>query len=55
MVLPAAPRGGWTSDIFMTYFRDRERRGTWAWFSVNHDGLQRIRSILDPAPRASCE
>ncbi|MCX4233295.1 MULTISPECIES: ArsR/SmtB family transcription factor [Streptomyces] len=34
---------------------DRERRGTWAWFSVNHDGLQRIRSILDPAPRASGE
>jgi ArsR family transcriptional regulator len=33
---------------------DRERRGTWAWFSVNHDGLQRIRSILDPAPRATC-
>ncbi|MFF6786981.1 metalloregulator ArsR/SmtB family transcription factor [Streptomyces sp. NPDC012510] len=34
---------------------DRERRGTWAWFSVNHDGLQRIRSILDPAPRAACD
>lgn len=33
---------------------DRERRGTWAWFSVNHDGLQRIRSILDPAPPAAC-
>ncbi|MEW1996982.1 ArsR/SmtB family transcription factor [Streptomyces coelicoflavus] len=32
---------------------DRERRGTWAWFSVNHNGLQRIRSILDPAPRTS--
>lgn len=31
---------------------DRERRGIWAWFSVNHDGLQRIRSILDPAPPA---
>ncbi|MEU3855325.1 metalloregulator ArsR/SmtB family transcription factor [Streptomyces sp. NPDC029554] len=33
---------------------DRERRGTWAWYSVNHDGLQRIRSILDPAPRTAC-
>ncbi|MFF8481911.1 ArsR/SmtB family transcription factor [Streptomyces antibioticus] len=32
---------------------DRERRGTWAWFTVNHDGLQRIRSILDPAPSAA--
>ncbi|MCT6781990.1 metalloregulator ArsR/SmtB family transcription factor [Streptomyces sp. CS7] len=28
---------------------DRERRGTWAWFSVNHDGLRRVREILDPA------
>ncbi|WP_327367996.1 ArsR/SmtB family transcription factor [Streptomyces sp. NBC_01217] len=28
---------------------DRERRGTWAWFSVNHDGLRRVRQILDPA------
>ncbi|OEJ22213.1 transcriptional regulator [Streptomyces agglomeratus] len=27
---------------------DRERRGTWAWFSVNHDGLRRVREILDP-------
>lgn len=34
---------------------DRERRGTWAWFSVNHEGLRRIRSILDPAPRTSCD
>ncbi|MBA0050861.1 ArsR family transcriptional regulator [Streptomyces sp. AJS327] len=33
---------------------DRERRGTWAWFSVNHDGLERVRSILDPLPRPSC-
>ncbi|MEV7891065.1 ArsR/SmtB family transcription factor [Streptomyces sp. NPDC002817] len=33
---------------------DRERRGTWAWYSVNHDGLKRIRSILDPVPRAAC-
>ncbi|QHY96856.1 Arsenical resistance operon repressor [Streptomyces sp. S4.7] len=28
---------------------NRERRGTWAWFSVNHDGLRRVRNILDPA------
>jgi ArsR family transcriptional regulator len=28
---------------------DRERRGTWAWYSVNHDGLRRVREILDPA------
>ncbi|MFE5958026.1 MULTISPECIES: ArsR/SmtB family transcription factor [Streptomyces] len=28
---------------------DRERRGTWAWYSVNHDGLRRVRTILDPA------
>lgn len=28
---------------------DRERRGTWAWFSVNHEGLRRIRDILEPA------
>ncbi|MEW2630285.1 metalloregulator ArsR/SmtB family transcription factor [Streptomyces sp. NPDC048389] len=27
----------------------RERRGTWAWFSVNHEGLRRIRDILEPA------
>ncbi|MFF8843422.1 ArsR/SmtB family transcription factor [Streptomyces sp. NPDC015127] len=26
----------------------RERRGTWAWFSVNHEGLRRIRDILEP-------
>lgn len=28
---------------------DRERRGTWAWYSVNHDGLRRVRDILEPA------
>lgn len=28
---------------------DRERRGTWAWFSVNHDGLRRVREILEPS------
>ncbi|MFC8273992.1 ArsR/SmtB family transcription factor [Streptomyces sp. NPDC057271] len=27
----------------------RERRGTWAWFSVDHEGLRRVRDILDPA------
>jgi ArsR family transcriptional regulator len=27
----------------------RERRGTWAWFSVDHDGLRRVRDILDPS------
>ncbi|MFC7304238.1 ArsR/SmtB family transcription factor [Streptomyces monticola] len=26
---------------------DRERRGTWAWFSVNQDGVRRLREILD--------
>jgi ArsR family transcriptional regulator len=28
---------------------NRERRGTWAWYSVNYDGLIRVRAILDPA------
>lgn len=27
---------------------DRERRGTWSWFSVNQEGLRRIRDILEP-------
>ncbi|MFE9882958.1 ArsR/SmtB family transcription factor [Streptomyces sp. NPDC005784] len=26
---------------------DRDRRGTWAWYSVNRDGLRRIREILE--------
>jgi ArsR family transcriptional regulator len=26
----------------------RERRGTWAWYSVDHDGLRRVREILEP-------
>ncbi|MBT2377039.1 ArsR family transcriptional regulator [Streptomyces sp. CB00316] len=26
----------------------RERRGTWAWFSVDPEGLRRIRDILEP-------
>ncbi|MGY0067967.1 ArsR/SmtB family transcription factor [Streptomyces sp. QTS137] len=28
---------------------NRERRGTWSWYSVNYDGLNRVRAILDPA------
>ncbi|MZD04470.1 metalloregulator ArsR/SmtB family transcription factor [Streptomyces sp. SID5785] len=28
---------------------DRERRGTWAWYSINEDGLKAVRAILDPA------
>ncbi|WP_324618052.1 ArsR/SmtB family transcription factor [Streptomyces dysideae] len=27
---------------------NRERRGTWSWYSVNYDGLNRVRAILDP-------
>jgi ArsR family transcriptional regulator len=27
----------------------RERRGTWAWYSVNQDGLNKVRAILDPS------
>ncbi|MFJ3930485.1 MULTISPECIES: ArsR/SmtB family transcription factor [unclassified Streptomyces] len=26
----------------------RERRGTWVWYSVDRDGLRRVRDILDP-------
>lgn len=28
---------------------NRERRGTWSWYSVNHSGLQKLRSILEPS------
>ncbi|QEU83469.1 transcriptional regulator [Streptomyces viridosporus T7A] len=28
---------------------NRERRGTWSWYSVNYDDLNRVRVILDPA------
>ncbi|MFD7298359.1 ArsR/SmtB family transcription factor [Streptomyces sp. NPDC059897] len=28
---------------------NRERRGTWAWYSINEDGLKQVRAILDPA------
>jgi ArsR family transcriptional regulator len=28
---------------------NRERRGTWSWFSVNYDGLNRVRAILEPS------
>ncbi|QNE77555.1 metalloregulator ArsR/SmtB family transcription factor [Streptomyces finlayi] len=28
---------------------NRERRGTWSWYSVDHTGLRRLRNILDPS------
>ncbi|MBF4133466.1 hypothetical protein IM796_05400 [Streptomyces albidoflavus] len=28
---------------------DRECRGTWAWYSINEEGLKAICAILDPA------
>lgn len=28
---------------------NRERRGTWAWYSVNYDGLNKVRAILNPS------
>lgn len=28
---------------------NRERRSTWSWFSVNLEGLRRVREILEPA------
>ncbi|MGW7544010.1 ArsR/SmtB family transcription factor [Streptomyces sp. NPDC054770] len=28
---------------------NRERRGTWAWYSVDHQGLSRLQAILQPA------
>ncbi|WP_078868560.1 ArsR/SmtB family transcription factor [Streptomyces sp. NRRL B-1347] len=28
---------------------NRERRGTWAWYSLDHDGVNRVRAILDPS------
>ncbi|MEU6754858.1 metalloregulator ArsR/SmtB family transcription factor [Streptomyces sp. NPDC046685] len=28
---------------------NRERRGTWSWYSVNHSGLHRLRNILEPS------
>ncbi|MBV7697763.1 helix-turn-helix transcriptional regulator [Streptomyces sp. TRM70350] len=31
----------------------RERRGTWAWYAVDHEGLRRVREILEPAPAAA--
>lgn len=27
---------------------NRERRGTWSWYSVNYDGLNKVRAILEP-------
>ncbi|WJV48954.1 ArsR/SmtB family transcription factor [Streptomyces flavofungini] len=32
---------------------NRERRGTWAWYSVNYDGLNRVRAILNPSAVAA--
>ncbi|MEV0222974.1 metalloregulator ArsR/SmtB family transcription factor [Streptomyces sp. NPDC050704] len=32
---------------------NRERRGTWSWYSVNHDGLNKVRAILDPSAGAT--
>ncbi|GGR87401.1 transcriptional regulator [Streptomyces aureoverticillatus] len=34
---------------------NRERRGNWSWYSVNYDGLNRVRAILNPsvAPAAA--
>lgn len=34
---------------------NRERRGTWSWYSVNYDGLNRVRAILDPSVGALAE
>lgn len=34
---------------------NRERRGTWAWYSVDHDGLRRIREILQPVGEPEAE
>lgn len=28
---------------------NRERRGTWSWYSLNLDGLRRVREILEPS------
>nr|WP_258404936.1 metalloregulator ArsR/SmtB family transcription factor [Streptomyces sp. F8] len=27
---------------------NRERRGTWSYYSINHQGLSRVRLILEP-------
>jgi ArsR family transcriptional regulator len=34
---------------------NRERRGTWSWYSVNYDGLNKVRAILDPSVGALAE
>ncbi|MEV0171138.1 metalloregulator ArsR/SmtB family transcription factor [Streptomyces sp. NPDC050803] len=31
----------------------RERRGTWVWYAVDHEGLRRVREILEPAGAAA--
>ncbi|AYV26235.1 Arsenical resistance operon repressor [Streptomyces sp. ADI95-16] len=28
---------------------NKERRGTWSWYSVNHSGLRKLRDILEPS------
>ncbi|MFF8481919.1 ArsR/SmtB family transcription factor [Streptomyces antibioticus] len=28
---------------------NRERRGTWSWYSVDYDGLNKVRAILQPS------
>ncbi|MCZ4507422.1 hypothetical protein O3Q52_04200 [Streptomyces sp. ActVer] len=28
---------------------NRERCGTWSWYSVNYDGLNKVRAILQPS------
>ncbi|MEV7036578.1 metalloregulator ArsR/SmtB family transcription factor [Streptomyces sp. NPDC093272] len=28
---------------------NRERRATWSWYSVNYEGLNKVRAILDPS------
>ena len=33
----------------------RDRRGTWAWYSVNHAGLRRVREILEPVGEPEAE
>jgi ArsR family transcriptional regulator len=34
---------------------NRDRRGTWVWYSVNRDGLRRVREILQPEPASERE
>jgi len=34
---------------------NRDRRGTWVWYSVNHHGLRRVREILEPVSESESE